>query len=146
MKKELQEKLYEKYPKLYRQKDLDARVTAMCWGVSCGSGWFNIIDNLSATIQDRVEWLNGEGFHDYREMPADHVSVTVEAVQVKEKYGGLRFYVNGSDAYIDGAIRLAERLSHKTCEMCGAPGKTNQSGWRMTRCNNCQEKTWRDDV
>lgn len=146
MKKELQDVLYEKYPRLYRQKDLDAKVTAMCWGVSCGSGWFNIIDNLSATIQDRVEYLNGEGFHDYRDMPEDHVPVTVEAVQVKEKYGGLRFYVNESDGYIDGAISLAERLSYKTCEICGSPGEANESGWRMTRCESCKEKTWRDDV
>ena len=43
MKKELQDKLFEKYPKLYRQKDLDKTQTAMCWGISCGSGWYNII-------------------------------------------------------------------------------------------------------
>ena len=146
MKKELQDKIFEKYPKLYKQKDLDMRQTAMCWGISCGDGWYNIIDNLSATIQDRADWLNGEGIHEYRQLPDDHEKVAIEAVQVKEKYGGLRFYVNYTDNYIDGAISLAESLSYKTCEMCGAPGKTNESGWRMTRCEPCKQKTWRDDV
>ena len=119
MKKELQDKIFEKYPKLYRQKDLDMRQTAMCWGISCGDGWYNIIDNLSAIIQDRSDWLNGEGIHEYRDLPEDHVKESIEAVQVKEKYGGLRFYVNYTDSYIDGAISLAESLSYKTCETCG---------------------------
>ena len=147
MRKELQDKIFESYPKLYNQKDLDMRQTAMCWGISCGSGWYNIIDNLSATIQNRVDWLNGEGDHDYRnDLPEDHVKLNVEAVQVKEKYGGLRFYVNQSDSYIDGAISLAESLSYKTCETCGNLGEVNESGWRMTRCSSCKDKTWRDDV
>ena len=120
MRKELQDKIFEKYPKLYRQKDLDMKQTAMCWGISCGDGWYNIIDNLSSTIQNRVDWLNGEGYHDYRnDLPEDHVKITIEAVQVKEKYGGLRFYINQSDSYIDGAISFAEHLSYKTCETCG---------------------------
>ena len=147
MKKELQDKLFEKYPKLYRQKDLDKTQTAMCWGISCGSGWYNIIDNLSATIQNRVDYLNGEGQHTYRDLPDNHVKVVCEAVQVKEKFGGLCFYIYGDDdEFINGAIDLAENLSYKTCEMCGAPGATNDGGWRKTRCDNCEDKTWSDDV
>ena len=147
MKKELQDKLYEKYPKLYIQRHAGMQQSAMCWGFSCGSGWYNIIDNLSATIQNRVDYLNGEGQHKYRELPEDHVKVVCEAVQVKEKFGGLCFYIYGDDdEFINGAIDLAENLSYKTCEICGAPGATNDSGWRKTRCDNCQDKTWRDDV
>ena len=77
MKKELQDKLYEKYPKLYAQRHLDMRQTAMCWGIACGDGWYNIIDNLSETIQNRSDWLNGEGFHKYRELPDDHVKKAI---------------------------------------------------------------------
>jgi len=147
MKKELQDKLYEKYPKLYIQRHAGMQQSAMCWGFSCGSGWYNIIDNLSATIQNRVDYLNGEGQHKYRELPEDHVKVVCEAVQVKEKFGGLSFYIYGDDDdYINGAISMAENLSYKTCEMCGAPGEVNDGGWRMTRCNSCKDKTWRDDV
>lgn len=51
MKKELQDKLYEKYPKLFGQKDLSMRYTAMCFGIECSDGWYNIIDNACRTIQ-----------------------------------------------------------------------------------------------
>jgi len=147
MKKELQDKLYEKYPKLYIQRHAGMQQSAMCWGFSCGSGWYNIIDSLSATIQKRGDYLNGEGQHKYRDLPEDHTKVVCEAVQVKEKFGGLCFYIYGDDDdYINGAINMAENLSYKTCEMCGAPGEVNDGGWRKTRCNNCEDKTWRDDV
>jgi hypothetical protein len=32
-------------------------------------------------------------------------------VQVKAKFGGLRFYIEGGDDYVRGAIHLAENLS-----------------------------------
>jgi hypothetical protein len=46
MKAELQQKLYEKYPKIFVQKDLPMSQTAMCWGIDCGDGWFWLLDNL----------------------------------------------------------------------------------------------------
>ncbi len=55
MKKELQDKLYEKYPKLFGQKDLSMRYTAMCWGIETGNGWYNIIDNACRRIQWHIE-------------------------------------------------------------------------------------------
>ena len=69
--------------------------------------------------------------------------ISVEAVQVKEKYGGLRFYTNYSDSYIDGAISLAESLSLKTCETCGGQGAVIQrQGFLQiqTTCPRCQGK------
>jgi len=139
MNKELQNKLFEKYPKIFRQKDLPMQQTAMCWGIACGDGWYNIIDSLSAIIQSHVEWLNGDGDHDYRDLPEDHIKTTVEATQVKEKYGGLRFYCNRTDDVILGAIRMAERLSSCTCEECGAPGTPNDKGWIHTLCDPCRK-------
>lgn len=59
----------------------------------------------------------------------------VEAVQVKEKFGGLRFYTDCvPDDYIRGLISLAESLSVRTCEVCGAPGKQGGQGWIRTLC------------
>jgi hypothetical protein len=60
-------------------------------------------------------------------------------MQVKEKFGTLRFYCSGTDA-IDRYIRLAERLSAVTCEDCGRPGKANDSGWIRTQCDECRDK------
>ncbi len=55
--------------------------------------------------ENRIDYLNGEGQHTYRDLPEDHVKVVCEAVQVKEKFGGLCFYIYGDDDdFINGAI------------------------------------------
>jgi len=58
----------------------------------------------------------------------------VEATQVKEKYGTLRFYTAGGDDFTDGLIRMAEAISGITCEECGAPGKLKGDYWVYTAC------------
>lgn len=58
----------------------------------------------------------------------------VVAAQIKEKFGGLRFYIDGGDDYIHGAITMAENLSYRICEECGTPGKTEGPGWYRTLC------------
>ena len=81
MKKELQEKLFQDYPKIFKQKDLDKTKTAMCWGISCGDGWYEILDALCANIQNRLMNVN-------RNKPEEE-HLICEAVQVKEKFGCL---------------------------------------------------------
>ena len=124
MRKELQEELYRKYPKLYRQHTLPMQQTCMCWGFCCGDGWYDLIDNLS----EKLEAYGGK----------------VEAVQVKEKFGGLRFYLGAIDSeYADEIykhVEEAERLSYKTCEQCGKPGSTKGGGWVRTLCDECDKK------
>jgi hypothetical protein len=57
--------------------------------------------------------------------------------QVKEKFGTLRFYCNMNDV-IDKHVRLAERLSAHTCEVCGKIGELNiNCGWYSTLCKDC---------
>lgn len=58
----------------------------------------------------------------------------VEAVQIKEKFGGLRFYVDGGDAVTEGMITIAECMSAVTCEECGSPGILGGRGWLKTLC------------
>ena len=73
--------------------------------------------------------LQDPRYHEIGEKPQQ-----VVAVQVKEKFGSLRFYVNGGDLYIRGMLLMAEALSGVTCEECGAPGKTYRYGWHRTLC------------
>lgn len=61
------------------------------------------------------------------------------AVQVKEKYGTLRYYTNTFDDEADGHIRDAEKKSEKTCESCGKPGKPRGGGWIRTLCEECNK-------
>jgi hypothetical protein len=63
------------------------------------------------------------------------VVAQVIASQVKEKFGGLNFYYYGGDEVIRGMVRMAESMSYRTCEECGAPGKANSHGWISTLCD-----------
>lgn len=96
------------------------QATCMCWGIDCGDGWYWLIDNLCDYIFKTDK--------------------TVEATQVKEKFGTLRFYIIGGDGKIDDAIGFAEFLSGKICEVCGSTGaKIRGKGWFITRCDKCAE-------
>jgi hypothetical protein len=64
----------------------------------------------------------------------------VVAVQVKEKFGTLRFYYDGGDDYVRGMVTLADNLSEVTCEVCGAPGKIRDKGWVSVRCDEHVKK------
>ena len=95
-----------------------------------GNGWYEIIRELSEKLE-----------------PICAAEPKCYAVQVKEKFGGLRFYI--SSFYTDEMkdfIYEAEIKSCRTCENCGKPGKTrNPKGWLKTLCDDCPEVNWRDD-
>lgn len=67
---------------------------------------------------------------------------SVKIVQIKEKFGGLRVYVDliGSDEFkkkIRALISSAEKESLLTCEICSKPGKLeNIDGWFVTVCKD----------
>jgi hypothetical protein len=59
-----------------------------------------------------------------------------EVLQVKEKFGGLRFYVNcRKDAAIRQRIGIAAQESFHTCEICGQPGRLREDSWIKTLCD-----------
>lgn len=84
---------------------------------------------LSFREQRRREILNEKP----RPVPEIIEQVTVN--QVKEKFGTLRFYYSGGDAYIDGLVAMAESMSAATCEECGAPGRVRHGGWLRCLCD-----------
>lgn len=120
MREEFDLKLVEKYPKIFVNRYGDPKETLMCWGFDIGDGWYNMIDLLCWMIQNHCD--NNPDVQQ------------VVAVQVKEKFGGLRFYVDGGDDTINNWIQFAENLSNRTCEVCGAPGRMRGKGWYFTAC------------
>ena len=56
--------------------------------------------------------------------------------QVKEKYGGLRWYDN---CRLD-CISKYERLSEITCGICGRPATKISTGWIYPYCDKCADK------
>lgn len=57
------------------------------------------------------------------------------AMQVKEKFGSLRFYADNISADQEKYIAFAENMSERTCEVCGKRGKLRTGGWLRTLCN-----------
>jgi hypothetical protein len=118
MKKELVDKLAEKYPTLFKDLWGDKTKTCMAWGIECGDGWYQILDDCFKEI---LECPSGD---------------TIVLVQVKEKYGTLRIYTNSGTDCIDEAIDRAEIKSETTCEDCGDFGVLDTTGWWSVRCEN----------
>jgi len=64
----------------------------------------------------------------------------VEVLQVKEKFGGLRFYVGGASEEVYALIGKAEEESFKICERCGTNDNVStKGGWLLTLCDKCRE-------
>lgn len=96
------------------------------WGIECDDGWLKLIDTLIDNINFQIK-NNG--------MPPIFIN------QIKEKFGGLRFYYDGGDDMTAGMVTLAESLSYQICENCGSMkniGKT--TGWIKTLCKECAGK------
>jgi hypothetical protein len=108
----------EKYPKMFANP---------YGGFAIGAGWWPIIESLCANIQSHTDWWNKN-----RETRPVVEQVVVE--QVKEKFGGLRFYYDGGDDQISGMVRMAESWAAHSCEECGAPGTSGGKGWIKTLC------------
>lgn len=102
-------------------------------GFAVGKGWFPILEKLCDNIQSHIDWKN-EQFHKYnRGQSVPQVTVA----QIKEKFGGLRFYYDGGDEQIYGMVRMAESWASVTCEQCGNVGKSRggRGEWIRTLCD-----------
>lgn len=118
MTKELNDQLYEKYPDLLEGYKKSPRESCLAFGCEHGDGWYWLIDNLLEFIK------------------ASKQEVKVD--QIKEKFGGLRFYYSGGDLRIDGAVSLAEIMSYNICENCGSTDDVSQTtGWIKSLCKKC---------
>ena len=73
----------------------------------------------------------------------------VIVVQVKEKFGELRFYVSSAPAeYLDLINKMTE-VSLMVCEVCGSLGKWRDTSWNKTLCDEClahNHSTWRRPI
>jgi Zn finger protein HypA/HybF involved in hydrogenase expression len=117
MRQELEEKLAKAYPEIFEE----------CWEIGCGDGWYWLIEQLCHSIQMHV--------HSQRK---PHI----KALQVKEKFGRLRFNTNRVDNTIDGMIWLAESMSKGICEMCGTVENVTatKDGWIKYLCPKCMNE------
>jgi hypothetical protein len=97
-------------------------------GFAIGEGWWPIIESLCATIQGHINWWNTN----HEKHP---IVEQVVVMQIKEKFGGLRFYYEGGDEQIRGMVYMAENWAAHTCEVCGNGGTSRSGGWIKTLCD-----------
>jgi len=146
MNSELQKKLFEEFPKLFLQKDLPMTQTAMCWGISCGDGWFDILRDACLKIESHFDNLKSNGAN-VLEITVENTDVEGEDIiwypqftQVKEKFGSLRVYYVGGDDEVFSIVDALEDLSSETCELCGNKGRESEGYWISVRCEDCDGK------
>jgi len=112
--------LQQKYPHLLKEYP-------RC-GFGVGAGWTTLMEELFAVLDHHIKYLPEE------------VRVEYYLVQLKEKFGSARVYMNDQDEFIGGAIAMAETMSGIICEECGLPGRQRSDSWIKTLCDICSEK------
>lgn len=55
MNKQLDNYLCKKYPKIFAKRKSSMQESCMCWGFSCGNGWFYLIDALCERLQQHID-------------------------------------------------------------------------------------------
>ena len=87
-------------------------------GIGCGSGvgkrWIPLIVELDRKLNE--------------------IDPNYTIDQVKEKFGGLRFYTGAVSSEGYDLIPEAEEKSYTICEVCGEPGTCGGTGCYPTRC------------
>jgi hypothetical protein len=119
-----QKEIFEKYPKIFGDKDKPMTETCMCWGLEVPQSWLPIIDELCDAMTNCTYTMSTLGFEGTIKFPQ------VVAEQIKEKFNGLRFYyrleyeqedipekvVKQHYGYIDGMIAYAENRIYRLKE------------------------------
>lgn len=148
--KEFEAKLKAEFPMLYEGLGIHWREGGMLDGITVGPGWWDIVYEVSKSLEELMK---------------SEPTFRTRVGQVKEKFGGLRFYIDGIGAmYQDDkereywfsenlkpestwmeAVRLvskAEKESLETCEYCGARPATTSDyhPWLKTLCAKCHEE------
>jgi len=118
------EELIRKYPDLFQQSAFDE--------FNVGEGWFNIIDILCGllckdvlSVRARIDYNKGKGKDiDLLELELVQAMEKLPIItDIKEKYGGLRFYLENDTEDQDKYVEFAEAMASKICNVCGNPGE-----------------------
>jgi hypothetical protein len=131
VKKELEDQLVARFPEFFVGVGLSPRESNMCFGCSCGDGWYPI-------IYDTCELL-------------EFIKAPLVWTQIKEKFGGLRMYYHFTEDdfpllmrnAVDAIINAAEEKASRTCESCGDFHTAYircTFGWYRCECDECYTK------
>lgn len=117
----MRDEVYEQFRE--RNKDFLENVD-----VAIGDGWMPLIDTALGMIR--------------AEMKANP-KITFRVQQIKEKFGGMRFYVQTNSLEIRAIVEFVEAMADVMCEDCGTVLNVTREaprGWIKTRCRSCHDK------
>lgn len=106
------------------------------WGFPCLDGWSGIITELTVEIARIVGGPEG--------------APKLRVADVKERFGGLRYYVryvpDKHALAVAEAKERAEKRSFQTCEVCGKPGRLIRSDayWHTACPEHEDPRSFRD--
>lgn len=118
------------FPYLYRPPEHISKDYEFNYLALVPEGW----QSLLSSLLDKIESLE---------------DVEVSVLQIKEKFGGLRFYYQGSGEdfpKVRSLAQEAETLSTKTCVVCGNPGIMRHAGWISPYCDEHYKQNDGEDV
>lgn len=127
MRSSLEKQIYLLCPIIFRAQGNTPRNSPLNYGIECGDGWYDLIRQLSYSIED-IALAQKQSGTQKEKLPI--------VVQIKEKSGGLRFYVEHSNHMINELITEAEYNSFAICEICGKPGIKYTEIFIRTRCQD----------
>ena len=150
MRRELEERLCEDFPDLFRQYSY-SKGSYYALYMACGDGWEPIIRRLSERITKSVETIVGpqpnSGDTDVSVEIEDQKEVEGESrgkinksdfrfMYIKQKYGILHLCLSQRTPDIQEAMNEAREESKRTCERCGRPGKFGGPSWPVVYCSH----------
>lgn len=99
-------------------------------GFEISEGWASVLELLFERLQQIL---------------ASEPGSQIKVVQVKEKFGVLRVYLDTGNVseririQIAEAVALAEQATRSICEVCGNPGvQVSRAGYLRVRCTACR--------
>jgi hypothetical protein len=98
--------------------------------IACLDGWYDLIYKTCTEIMFYLNSPLGE-----------HLRDNFRIVQIKEKVGSLRIYINMACQPAHDIINKYSKLSEKTCEFCGKEGQIkSHNGWLKAVCKSCEKE------
>ena len=140
MKEELDRKLCEDFPYIFRDRNAPMSKTCMCFGFP-SDGWYKPIREI-CEMMEKIRQRTG---------------IVYVADQVKEKFGGLRFYFHDDrrllqispfrrkqwHGFMSRFVTKQELLCESICEGCGNPAKPSNGPWIKVLCEECLKDSYK---
>lgn len=165
MSPELDKKLCEKWPKIFRDRNASPMESCFAFGLECSDGWYDLIDATCEALTYTYTTGITLDEEDAAKYGGEFFSISAPQVvcsQAKEKYSTFRLYyyleydpkvqellsggkypdlraiMDRYSNYIDGIVHMAEILSGRTCELTGRRGEMHATPGRWLKTLNVE--------